>query len=36
MAMAKKNRVRKITEEEYAQYLAKIGQEGDKKNKIKD
>ena len=32
--MAKKNKVRKITEEEYAQYLAEIELKSAEKNKI--
>ena len=34
--MAKKNRVRKITEEEYAQYLAEIEAKGAPNNSIKN
>ena len=34
--MSKKNKVRKITEEEYAQYLAEIEAKGALKNGIKN
>ena len=35
-SMSKKNKVRKITEEEYAQYLAEIESKGNLKSSIKN